>query len=588
MTIDSTIQSKQFQTNKKIVLANGTSSHILSSKSQFKPYRKEMFFSHTLINYNAERPKSRWRKISSLEGIDDQSQNVSKTSHKVLQISPNEKKLFNVSLNVHSPKQTPSKDSYPHDEYESYGSHSAPSTPYYHYSKQGIYNGSKELSNSYHETSFEPTLYTKYQVSYGATRGGHVVDAQLNHENNLPQYKWKGTRQLFYDYERKKSKRYGVEKEQIISTTLLQKWVPMDKNTITKNENGEIINQQLASQSANIDANDSCLNEKKEKYENTTLNDNVANLDNTKNNVVTKEDETTIISKDFNNEDLILSNYQQLPTSKSLHHLYSNLIEEDSKKLKEIRESTLNIHIDKNSANEQNMISHIGVSSLNSKELLSYDNGRNIEAPLHLRVEFANKLHQSTKTMSLQEEKIQMVQNCEPKIEMTDAIVQDLGVGVILDAIYFSIKSREASQKISFCIGAPLAEIEKFLFAVAPRFNPICHLVVPLHSIWQWYEKPSNYGLEVQGLDSFCNEPNSHTCLAYFLPYLSGIQIYGYKKLLSSMDGGSASWEILEPYIDTFKKKIHDNKNIYASSAQLLFEFFDSSPPSQRQPLFQK
>jgi hypothetical protein len=547
-----------------------------------------MLFSHTLINYNAETPKSRWRKISSLGGIDDQSQNASKTSHRVLQISPNEKKLFNVSLNVHSPKQTPSKDSYAHDVYESYGSYSAPSTPYHHYSKQGIYNRSKELSNTYHETSFEPTSYTKYQISYGATRGGHVVDARLNHEKNLPQYKWKGTRQLFYDYERKKSKRYGVEKEQIISTTLLQKWVPMDKNTATKHENCEIINKQLASQGANIDTNDSCLSEKKEKYGNTTLNDNVANLDNTKNDVVTKEDETTIISKDFNNEDLILSNYQQLPTSKSLHQLYSNLIEEDSKQKKEIIKSTLNIHIDKNSGNEQNMISHIGVTLLNSKELSSYDKGRNIEAPLYLKVEFANKLHQSTKMISLQKEKIQMVQNCEPKIEMIDAIVQDLRVGVILDAIYFSIKSREASQKFSFCTRAPLAEIEKFLFAVAPRFNPICHLDVPLHSIWQWYEMPSNYGLEVQVLDSFCNESNSHTCLAYFLPYLSGIQIYGYKKMLSSIDGGSGSREILEPYIDAFKKINHDNKNIYASSAQLLFEFFDSDPPSQRQPLFQK
>ena len=619
--VESIVQSKQFQTNKKLVLANRTSNHIFSSRSQFKPYSKEMLFSHTINNYNTEAPKSRWRKIPTFNGIDDQLQHASKTIYKVLQSSQNEKNIFNISLDVHSPKQTPSKESYVHDIYESYGSYSAPSTPYNHNSKHGTYHSTKELSNSYHETLFEPTSYTRCHINYSITSGSHGINTQLNHEDNLPQYKWKRTRQLFYDYERKKFKRYGVQKEQIISTTPHQKWVPMDKNSSLKNENGKLMNKSLVSQSDKLNSNEGCLSEKEGKNKNLILNDNVVNchLDITKHNTISGEDETKIMIKDLNGNNLVLDKAKQLSTSKSLHDLYLDLTKDDLKEknfIKETIKSNSNLHIEKDIVSNQNMILNNDVALFSSKKLSSYNNSSNIDSQLN--EQFTNKLHESTRIMSPQIEKLHIVQNCKPQI---DAIAQHLA-NIILNVIHYSIKAREASQNFAICTGSPLAEIERLLFAVAPKFNPIssflvsndwiesnkfcscncssslsgfkekylcsCHLLVPLSSIWQWYEKPSNYGLEVQAFDSFCNESKSHTYFAYFLPYLSGIQIYGYKKLSSCVNGECINWEIFDPYIDAFKKKNQDSEKVYATSAQLLFEFFDNDPPSQRQPLFQK
>lgn len=620
MKIDPSIQSKQLQSNKKLILANETSRHLMSTRGQFKPYSKEMLFSHTINNYSTETPRSRWRKIPSLVGIDDQLENSLKTNYKVSPPSPNEKNIFNISLNVHSSKKTYLKESYAHDIYESYGSYSTPSPPFNH--NHVLYHRSKELSNSYHETLSEPVSSTKSHINYNVTNGGHVVDAQLNHEDNLPQYKWKGTRQLFYDYEKKKSKKYGIEREQIISTIPLQKWVPLDKNAILKNDTNKIVNMKsIVSQNDKVNTNNFCFNENKGKEADIELNNNVGNCNS--NNIridsIINNDKSNIIIKDLETDYLAASNGQHLPTLKPIHHLYSTFIIEDSKIKNQTMEPNLSPHIDKGIINKQNIISINEALHLSSQNILCYDNSQNFEVLVHLNEESSHIFEQCNEIMSFKEKNPCIIHDCKSKIETTDATIQHL-IGVISNTIHDSLEARKASQNFATYTGTPLAEIERLLVAVAPKFNPIpslripnswlsskkicncksnvcgfnkkelcsCHLIVPLSSIWQWYEKPSNYGLEVQALDFLYTESKTSTYFAYFLPFLSAIQIYGYKNLPSHIDNGCSGWNILDPYVDALKKTNKNTKKTYALSAQLLFEFFDSDPPSQRQPLFQK
>ncbi|GAV89975.1 LOW QUALITY PROTEIN: DUF789 domain-containing protein, partial [Cephalotus follicularis] len=56
---------------------------------------------------------------------------------------------------------------------------------------------------------------------------------------------------------------------------------------------------------------------------------------------------------------------------------------------------------------------------------------------------------------------------------------------------------------------------------------------ISLRDVWNWYEKPGNYGLEVKAEDfhkvkGLLSDPISH---AYFVPFLSAIQLLGYPYL---------------------------------------------------------
>jgi hypothetical protein len=205
---------------------------------------------------------------------------------------------------------------------------------------------------------------------------------------------------------------------------------------------------------------------------------------------------------------------------------------------------------------------------------------------------------------------------------LIDAATQQLNF-LVTEALLCSSKGREVSEGAAVAFGAPLADFERVLCAVTPAINPIptelketcflqpsssscncsmsrdgrnvqkmcsCQLGgIPLSDIWQWYEKPSVYGVEVQAQDTLRDESGTDMYLSYFVPYLSGIQLYGYKQQRSSSQGRCVD---KKQSIATMGKAGGDtdqgDQEGGSESVQLLFEFFEGDQPQHRQPLLQK
>ncbi|KAG8043918.1 hypothetical protein GUJ93_ZPchr0458g22733 [Zizania palustris] len=94
-------------------------------------------------------------------------------------------------------------------------------------------------------------------------------------------------------------------------------------------------------------------------------------------------------------------------------------------------------------------------------------------------------------------------------------------------------------------------------------------LNVSLRSVWEWYEEPGSYGLEVEihkSINSTKSTCDSSEFCAYFLPSLSAIQLFEQSK--NNLDHQFGS----------------DNED----HGRLMFEYFESEHPSLRPPLFEK
>ena len=94
---------------------------------------------------------------------------------------------------------------------------------------------------------------------------------------------------------------------------------------------------------------------------------------------------------------------------------------------------------------------------------------------------------------------------------------------VILKSIRSSYQYQVASETIAHAIGSPLEEFEKVLYPISLVIEPVpyiyrygkhsrnhgvtnlacrCEIAsIPLKNIWNWFEQPSNYGLEVKAKD---------------------------------------------------------------------------------------
>ncbi|KAL3701011.1 hypothetical protein R1sor_019033 [Riccia sorocarpa] len=243
----------------------------------------------------------------------------------------------------------------------------------------------------------------------------------------------------------------------------------------------------------------------------------------------------------------------------------------------------------------------------------------------------------------------------------------------VLDAVSISCRGRQTSEKAAGILGSYVAEFEKVLAAVAPTFvlssDPLSsengesrddgsegdlrvdaglsetHEVqnsvsgngyssTPISSVWQWYEDPSFYGVEVRSLDSHrgLRESGEHEpFLAYFVPYLSGLQLFGYSSTPEStsrdpsgcigtsvkLDSSSTCHprpfqanEMLAKLLPTPGKgeetlqcqrsdgssdvpvsspcKNTSTKDWDSLDTRLLYEFFDADQPQMRQPFCMK
>ncbi|CAK7349979.1 unnamed protein product [Dovyalis caffra] len=131
-------------------------------------------------------------------------------------------------------------------------------------------------------------------------------------------------------------------------------------------------------------------------------------------------------------------------------------------------------------------------------------------------------------------------------------------------------------------LGHPIAEFERFLHSAAPVItssciyenqllnSSLCQTQKPttsLQAVWQWYEMPGNYGLEIKARDSQNINgllAESTSFCAYFVPSLSAVQLFGYPHLSYACG-----------------ENLHTNP-------ELIFEFFESEMPHLRKPLHLK
>lgn len=225
------------------------------------------------------------------------------------------------------------------------------------------------------------------------------------------------------------------------------------------------------------------------------------------------------------------------------------------------------------------------------------------------------------------------------------------------------------SESVQVATGSPLAEFERLLHAASPAIfpayvpkdsekcsgNQIFHMSlcehqvpnIPLIALWNWYEKPASYGLEVKAEDSKCLNvigTRGISFHAHFVPFLSAVQLFGHScdskssrlvgltsevakenskyrragDLISKVSKENHAAEqcaypnfpdkqckevvgtkalersSVSKLFDPAKKLIGSSdfldSNGHASSndIKLLFEFFESEQPQQRKPLYDK
>lgn len=131
-----------------------------------------------------------------------------------------------------------------------------------------------------------------------------------------------------------------------------------------------------------------------------------------------------------------------------------------------------------------------------------------------------------------------------------------IGSYMASEALKVAYQLQLAVEGIHRVMGYPLAEFERLIYSFAPVISSSCayekcavcidnqpsrsllckHQIpnVSLRVVWNWYEKPGNYGLEVKAEDSQ-NLNGLHidsiSFHAHFVPFLSAVQLFGYRHL---------------------------------------------------------
>jgi Protein of unknown function (DUF789) len=152
----------------------------------------------------------------------------------------------------------------------------------------------------------------------------------------------------------------------------------------------------------------------------------------------------------------------------------------------------------------------------------------------------------------------------------------------ILSAVWAAHRVYQTVELVQATLGGPLADYELLCHCAAPVVNlPPCQILdMPLQNIWQWYEEPSCYALEVKGCQDHQHLGNFN---AHFVPSLSAVQLFVRR-------GPSAIFSKYMPKQDglVFASSVEHVLGVNAGSAELVFEFFENEQPYFRQTLFGK
>ncbi|XP_061988168.1 uncharacterized protein LOC133706647 isoform X2 [Rosa rugosa] len=233
----------------------------------------------------------------------------------------------------------------------------------------------------------------------------------------------------------------------------------------------------------------------------------------------------------------------------------------------------------------------------------------------------------------------------------------------VLEAVNNACRAQLASEAVQRTTGHPIAEFERLLYYSSPVIHQSpshtsCHtccswnqvdqvggvslcrhetLNITLGCLWEWYEKYGSYGLEIRA-----EEPGSPKRLgadrlafrAYFVPYLSGIQLFRNGRSTGTRDIDnrlhnhqvlSACWSgeisrksssigslpiysllfshldckedaVIPPLVNELGIREAFAKDVTVQSAdttgfsdlELLLEYFEYEQPQQRRPLYDK
>ncbi|KAH6559316.1 hypothetical protein KP509_1Z014900 [Ceratopteris richardii] len=265
--------------------------------------------------------------------------------------------------------------------------------------------------------------------------------------------------------------------------------------------------------------------------------------------------------------------------------------------------------------------------------------------------ESESTVHTTSKSMnSLQVEQQSSAQGVSDLLVLKSLVAKH--VCEILGAVNTSYESWSAYKEITKLNKKALCEFECVARAVTPTFKAfmrqqiwepngcLCDTLlarskfsrqvtdVQLGTLWQWYEEPSSYGLKVKLSES--SERTGRNFQAFFVPYLSAIQLFGWsKKKMIVQDKDMMTKQKFEKEAATFQNQyrlpfhvpgndILDNLYTIEDSAkhnganhilcdtrveedtnsdtggqchcdvELLYEFFEVEKPQQRKPLVER
>ncbi|KAH7852492.1 hypothetical protein Vadar_025428 [Vaccinium darrowii] len=231
----------------------------------------------------------------------------------------------------------------------------------------------------------------------------------------------------------------------------------------------------------------------------------------------------------------------------------------------------------------------------------------------------------------------------------------------IKQAISDAYRAQLASEAVQMATGCPIAEFERVLSSASPVISlphsilscqiclpneiagaPLCRHEMPnvtLGSLWQWYERHGTYGLEVRAKECDSSKRlgiDRVAFRAYFVPFLSAVQLFRNSKSTSDSSSRASSKEAMEeactfdkrpgnssnvgclpifsalfpqPCTDTGTSSlspmnskcctemssvaVEGNETIKSDDSkssevlELLFEYFEVEPPQKRRPLFE-
>ncbi|KAK8450297.1 hypothetical protein SEVIR_6G001000v4 [Setaria viridis] len=188
----------------------------------------------------------------------------------------------------------------------------------------------------------------------------------------------------------------------------------------------------------------------------------------------------------------------------------------------------------------------------------------------------------------------------------------------------------QVAADVHLAAGYPITDLETFIYSATPVIghapclrgsncswdqavsSSVCqHDIsnVSLRTIWEWYEEPGCYGLEVKALNDLSSKTScssSSEFFAYFVPYLSAIQLFGWSRNNMDHSFGVQGRELLKASNTASSlsshpvhAKVHkpfEESNAYSSESslvveghgELMFEYFETEQPSFRPPLFEK